>query len=226
VDDVKPKTTRQLKRVAVFAACFIALWVLWPTLVVYPLKIFVVLLHEISHGLAAVATGGTIERITLTPDQGGVTWARGGNAFIILSAGYLGSLLWGLLLLAAARARVARLRIILFALGFFVAGISLLFVRGWFGLPFGVGFGVLLLLAAHRLAPDLQRGLLTVLGLTSALYALLDIRSDILQRPHIESDAHMLMELTGVHTLVWGVIWIALGLAACAWVLHREVSRA
>jgi hypothetical protein len=36
----------------------------------------------------------------------------------------------------------------------------------------------------------------------------------------------MLMELTGVHTLVWGVIWIALGLAACAWVLHREVSRA
>ena len=36
-----------------FAAYFVALWLLWDTPVVYPLKIFVVLLHEVSHGIAA-----------------------------------------------------------------------------------------------------------------------------------------------------------------------------
>ena len=46
--------------------------------------------------------------------------------------------------------------------------------------------------------------------MTSCLYAIYDIKSDVLDRPHLRSDARMLAEHTGVPTEVWGVIWIAL----------------
>src|SRR5687767_6945732 len=55
---VKPKTRRRLAFLAGFAVYFSLLWTFWDTPVVYPLKIFVVLLHELSHALAAWATGG------------------------------------------------------------------------------------------------------------------------------------------------------------------------
>jgi len=43
--------------------------VLWDTFVVYPFRLFVVLFHEISHGLAAVVTGGSIVSIGLRFDE-------------------------------------------------------------------------------------------------------------------------------------------------------------
>lgn len=223
---MKSITRRRLKFVAGFSAYFAVLWFLWDTPAVYPLRIFVVLLHEISHGLAAVATGGSIVRIGLSPDEGGVTYTLGGNLFLTLSAGYLGSLAWGLALLEAARARAKRIRFITAGLGALLVLMAILFVRGWFGWVFTLLAGALLIVAARRLAPRGQAVLLTVLGMTSALYAVLDIRSDVLQRPHLESDAHMLMELTGVPTLVWGVLWIGVGLAACGVLLRRHYIRA
>ena len=47
--------------------------------------------------LAAIATGGAVERIVLDANQGGAAYTRGGIPFVTLSAGYLGSLLWGVL---------------------------------------------------------------------------------------------------------------------------------
>ena len=47
---------------------FVGVVLLWNTPVVAPLKIFVVLLHEISHGVAAVLTGGSIESDIATSD--------------------------------------------------------------------------------------------------------------------------------------------------------------
>ena len=88
-----------------YSLFFVALWLLWDTPLVYPLKIFVVLLHETSHAAVAVATGGTIQRIELNPMQGGSCYCPGGNAFLTLSAGYLGSFACGGLMFTAARAR-------------------------------------------------------------------------------------------------------------------------
>ncbi|HSM60554.1 MAG TPA: M50 family metallopeptidase, partial [Longimicrobiales bacterium] len=96
---------RKARFLAGFVVYFVALWLLWGTPVVYPLKIFVVLLHEASHAMVAVATGGTIQRIVLDPYQGGACYCPGGNALLTLSAGYLGSLAWGAALTEAARAR-------------------------------------------------------------------------------------------------------------------------
>ena len=221
---MKPTTRRRIKLFAGLAAFFAALWLLWWTPVVLPLKLFVVLLHEISHAIAAVATGGVVERIVLHVNEGGATHARGGNAFVMLSAGYLGSLLWGLLLieLASARPRLAKAALMLLAASLLI--IAALFVRNIFGFVFTLLFGAALLIAARRLRPRGVALVLLALGFTSALYALLDIRSDIFRRPGSPSDAFMLAQLTGVPTLVWGVLWIGIGAAAC-WLASRRLLR-
>jgi len=209
-----------------FALFFAALWLLWDTVLVYPLKIFVVLLHEVSHAVAAVATGGSIQRITLDPYQGGACYCPGGNALLTLSAGYLGSLLWGGLMIGAARSRRVRADSLNAVIGGLVIALTLLYVRNAFGLAFGLAFGAALIAVSRRLSKSLNATLLLTLGLTSALYAVLDIKSDILDRPELRSDARMLAEITGVPTMAWGVIWIAAALAFCFWLLRRAYDEA
>ena len=130
MDDIQ---TRKLRFLLGFAAFFVGLWFMWNTSLVYPLKIFVVLLHEISHGIASVLTGGTIERITLDPRQGGACYCGGGNNFLTLSAGYLGSLLWGGAMFSAARADWVKTEWVNGFIGVMVIGLTLLFVRTGFG---------------------------------------------------------------------------------------------
>src|SRR5690606_29004296 len=150
---MKPATRRRTRLLLGIAVFYVALWLLWLTPVIFPLKIFVVLLHEISHALAALATGGAVERIVLNMNQGGATYVLGGNAFVILSAGYLGSLLWGLLLIELAGARAKRARWALGVLGAFVLVIAGLYVRNLFGFVFTATFGAALIVAARHLPP-------------------------------------------------------------------------
>ena len=70
---------------------FIVITFLWNTGVVDPLKIFVVFMHEVSHGLAALATGGSIKEIQIVAQEGGHAITAGGSRFWTLTAGYLGS---------------------------------------------------------------------------------------------------------------------------------------
>jgi hypothetical protein len=222
---MKTKRRRQAELLLGLGAFYIVLWLLWATPVVYPLRIFVVLLHELSHAIAGVATGGTIDRIVLHADEGGATYVRGGNAFVILSAGYLGSLLWGLALIELGRAKARTARRTMYVLAITVLLAAVLFIRNIFGFVFSALFGAALFVGAQRLSPRGHAYVLLGVGLTSALYALLDIRSDILQRPHLPSDANMLEALTGVPTLVWGGLWGAIGLIACWFALRRWVTR-
>jgi hypothetical protein len=219
-------TRRKVRFLAGFAVYFGVLWFLWDTPVVYPLKIFVVLLHEVSHALAAVVTGGSLERIVLDPNQGGATYTLGGSRFITLSAGYLGSLAWGGLMTEAARARRIPALWVNGLIGGLVVALTVLFVRSTFGVVFGVAFGLALMAAAGKLSATLNRGLLLTLGLTSSLYAILDIKSDILDRPHLQSDAYMLAELTGIPTLAWGALWIMLALGVTALLFRRAYKQA
>ena len=211
----------RLRFILGFALFFTALWFLWDTPLVYPLKIFVVLLHEVSHAVAAVATGGTIERITLDPREGGACYCPGGNAFLTLSAGYLGSLLWGGLMFIAATAERVKTEWVNGLIGVLVIGLTILYVRSEFGFVFGLLFGLSMIGVSQKLAPMLNRTLLLTLGLTSALYAILDIKSDILDRPEVRSDAAMLSDITGVPTLAWGTLWILLAIVVCFWMLRR-----
>lgn len=226
---MSPKTRRRALFLGGFLVYFGLLWALWDTAILYPLKIFVVLLHEVSHAAAAVATGGTVERILLDVHQGGATYTRGGNHFITLSAGYLGSLLWGVLFVVLAFSRWLKPRWIMGGVGASVLLLTLFVVRGFFGLAFGVAFSLALVAGARYLSQAVNRALLLGLGLTSALYAILDIKSDILDRPQLPSDAAMLAEMTGIPTAAWGFLWIGIALLVCAWLLRwvaRRMERA
>lgn len=219
------QTKRRLAFVAGFVFYFGALWAVWDTAFIYPLKIFVVLLHEISHAAVAVATGGMIEKIVLDPNQGGACYCPGGNAFLTLSAGYLGSLAWGGLMVTAGQSSRISTRWVIGAIGVLVVGLTIAYVHGPFGIGFGMAFGSVLLLSAKKLAEVWNQRLLLVLGLTSCLYAILDIKSDILDRPELRSDAAMLGELTGIHGVVWGFVWITIAIIVSIWLFQRAYKK-
>lgn len=192
--------------------------VLWDSFIVYPFKIFVVFLHELSHGLAAVATGGSIERIELSVEQGGLCVTRGGWSFLISSAGYLGSLAWGaFLLVVASRSRLDRPIVAL--MGLSTLAVTLLYLRSLFGFAYGLLAGTLLLAVAAFLPSLASDLLLKVVGVVSCLYAIWDILSDVLLREVPGSDAHALGEMTGIPASFWGVLWAGIAMAVTGYAL-------
>ena len=223
---MKAHTERKITFLIGFAAYFSAIWYLWDTPAMYALKVFVVLLHEISHAMMAVATGGRIERIVLDPNQGGLCYCGGGNTFLTLSAGYLGSLAWGGLMVSAGQMKRINSRWVTGAVGLLVVGLTLAYVRNLFGFWFGLAFGSALVFGAARLSAAVNQGILLTLGLTSCLYAILDIKSDVLDRPELQSDAAMLADLTGIPTVVWGGLWITVAVLASAWLFQWSYRKA
>lgn len=220
------KRSGALGFVAAFAVYFGLIWMFWESPVIYPVKIFVVLLHELSHALATVATGGSVRHITLDALQGGATVSAGGSRFLILSAGYLGSLLLGGLLLMAGLELKRGLRPALGGVALVVLGATALLIRSTFGVVYGLAAGFALLAVARFLPALASRIALTTLGLTSCLYAILDIKADVIDRPGAPSDAHMLAELTGVPTMAWGALWIALAFLFSAILIRWAYRRA
>ncbi len=218
-------TQRRLGFLVGFLAYLATLWFLWDTRILYPLKIFVVFLHEVSHGIAAIIGGGSIQRIEISPNQGGVCYCGGGIRFLTLTAGYLGSLLWGVAMLLVVGAKRIWHLVSLAGLGVLVVTVSLLYVRSGFGLMFGLMFGLALIAVARYLPSEIQTMTLTVLELTSCLYAVWDIKSDVLNRPEIRSDASMVAELTGVPTVLWGLLWTGIAIVVCWWLLKRTFEK-
>ena len=207
------------KRYIALLLIFIGIGFLWNTPFVYPLKIFVVFMHEVSHGLAAIATGGHIVGIEVNPQQGGHALIQGGSRFWTLTAGYLGSLLWGgLILLLAARTRFDKAISILIGIG--MVAISIGFGESGFTYLFGIGFGVALVAIGFYLPEAVNDWVLRIIGVTSCLYAILDIKSDVLDRSNLRSDARMLSEITGIPTEVWGVLWILIAIGLTIWFLY------
>lgn len=187
--------------------------VLWSTPVLLPLKILVVFLHEVSHAVAVLATGGSVETLSVTAQEGGAVLSRGGNRFLTLSSGYLGSLFIGLgLIWAALHSRADRW--VVGGLAGILLVVALLYVREGFALAFCLGTGALLLGAARFLPHGPNDFVLRLIGLTSIIYVPLDIFSDTLARAHLRSDARMLAEEFGGATVVWGAMWLLLSLVA------------
>ena len=207
------------KRYIALLLIFIGIGFLWNTPFVYPLKIFVVFMHEVSHGLAAIATGGRIVEIQINPQQGGYALTQGGSRFLTLTAGYLGSLLWGgLILLLAARTRLDKAISILIGTG--MVAISIGYGESTFTYLFGIGFGVALVAIGFYLPEGVNDWVLRIIGVTSCLYAILDIKSDVLDRSNLRSDARMLSEVTGIPTEIWGVLWILIAIGLTLWFLY------
>ncbi len=201
-------------------ALIAVVFALWQTPIVYPLKILVVFLHELSHALAAWLTGGSVVQISLSPQQGGFAITRGGNLFAILSAGYLGSLILGVALLMAAL-RSQSDRVVTAALGAVMLLITLLYVRDLFAAVFCVLAGATLLAMARYLGHRANDMALRVIGLSSIIYVPYDIYDDTIARRGVQSDAQMLADAFGGTAQIWGGLWIIISVAVIIWCVRR-----
>ena len=188
-----------------------AIFLLWNTALMIPLKILIMFFHELSHGLAAVLTGGRIESLTISPQQGGLAVTRGGWLFLITSAGYLGSLLIGVLLFLAALNTKAD-KLIMGALGVVLLAVAVLYMRELFALGFTIATGAAMLASAKYLPESANDAALRVLGLVSMGYVPFDILSDTILRSGERSDAYALSTQTGLPTVLWGGLWLVASL--------------
>ena len=200
------------------------IFALWQTPVVVPLKILIVFLHELSHALATWLTGGSVEQISLSPQQGGFAITRGGNLFAILTAGYLGSLVMGAALLFVALRSEAD-RAVTALLGAVMLLVTLLYVRDLFAAGFCILAGAALLAMARFLGHSANDLALRVIGLSSLIYLPYDIFDDTIARSTQRSDAYMLAEAFGGTAMIWGGIWLVVSVVVILWCLRSILGQ-
>jgi len=222
--------TNNTKQILILIGMFIIAIALWDTVVIYPIKIFVVMLHEISHGLMAELVGGDIIKIEINQMMGGsCTSSRPPGfwpSFMIASAGYLGSLIWGVIIfLTASRTKYARILASAIGIGSLIITYYVIKSGELFGILFCTGFTLFMFASVKYLPLHLLQYLLKFIGLTSCLYVILDIKSDLISRSGIGSDADRIAEMTGIPSVVIGIAWMAIAVVIVYYMLKHSLPR-
>lgn len=231
-EDARPQITLLI----VATLITIALWfVPYADYLVYPVRLFVTFVHEGSHVLAALLTGGSVESLTVSPDASGLVMFRYTNAFsqlVTSSAGYLGSTAFGVLLLVLIR-RAFSARIVLAVCAAFVGLMTVVFgflaplfnifttTASAKSVAFTVASGVVLtagLLAIARFASArVAQFALSFLAVQCVLNALSDLKTVFfLSSPFadpMQTDAANMASATGLPAIAWVLIWIAISVA-------------
>ncbi len=216
-----------VQTIGILFLMFVIVVIFWHSLLIYPIKLFVVILHEFSHGFAAVLTGGRIVEIQINEQVGGFCRTLIPQTFtarfIVSSAGYLGSIFWGgVILIIAARTKYDN--ILGIVIGGFLILLALLYIRTPFGFLFTVGFGVCLIIISSLVKNTLIDILMRFLGMTSCLYVIIDIKQDLIDRSGIGSDADTIAQLfnsPGLSVPI-GIVWILS--AVCAFVFFLWIA--
>jgi hypothetical protein len=243
---VKHTDRLELRTLAIALLASLLLWNLpFGGVLLYPFKLLATWLHEMSHGIVMIVTGNGFDRMTIYRDTSGLAHPGGvagpvALAFIA-SAGYMGTALWGaLLLVVTPTARAARIAMLVFAA---VLGISaLLVVDAPDGDRFGqiaIGSMAVVVAAIALVVPARWRvALAHFIAAQSCVNALLDIR--VLLRPNqvvngmenvARSDAHA-MALTTFGTnerwavWFWAITWLVWSLVVLYVALRISGSRA
>ena len=176
-----------------------------------PFRLLVIVFHEASHAFAALATGGRVEAMSVDIMEGGHAITVGGNFFVIVSAGYVGSLLIGAgLFVLSIRSGLDRLA--LGVLGAVVGLLAVVYMRDPFALVFCLAMALAMLSVARWMPAAAADYLLRLIGLVSMLYVPADIVSDTILRS-VRSDATILADAYFGPPLMWGVLWLAISIA-------------
>ena len=201
-------------------------------LLLYPFTLLATWVHETGHGLAALAAGGSFERLVIYWDASGYALAgatSGWGAAVTSLGGLWAPPLVGALLLAVARGpRRARLALATLAL------LLLLTLALWVRSPAGYvvvpACAALLGWAAWRWRPERRLVLAQFIAITLALdtlgrlvgYAL--SKSATVGGHEQKSDVARVADALGGHYLAWGVLVIVVALtllAAGLWAAWR-----
>jgi hypothetical protein len=237
---------RELRTLALALLASLLLWNLpFGGVLLYPFKLFATWLHELSHGLAMIATGAGFDHIVIYRDTSGLAYAYTSvgsfGTAIIAAAGYMGTPLWGAALLVVTPTARASRRALLVLAGLLVGTTILVIAPSPAGDPFGqwavpaIGAGVAL---CALIVPDRWRVLVAhFIAVQACVNALLDIR--VLLRPSQvvdgktagNSDAHnMALNTFGTNATwavwTWAIIWLAWSLAVLFIALRISGSRA
>jgi hypothetical protein len=226
----------QVMTLLLAAALSFALWfVPYASLLTYPFKLFVTFIHEGGHALAALLTGNSVRSLSVSIDASGLTEtlvAPGGwfSQVFISSAGYLGAISFGALLLWLIRHRV-KARAVLAGSALVVLALTVVFgfivpLTDFSLRPFTVVSGVaisLALLAAARYlglrAANFLVGFLAVQCVLNAIFdlkdlALLSLTSDT------RTDAGNMQLATHVPAIFWALLWAGIGFLIVSFALR------
>ena len=181
---------RELRTLAVALIASLLLWNLPRIgLVLYPFKIFATWLHEMSHGVVMIATGAQLDRVVIYRDTSGLSYAVWAVSSVgtaaIAAAGYMGTALWGVVLLVATpTARAARWALIVLAVLMLVTVVFAIVPtpeEGRFGQWAIAAIAVALAVCGIALPPRWRVFVAHFIAAQSCINALLDIR--VLLRP-------------------------------------------
>lgn len=192
------------------------LYLAWQTSWVLPLKVLVVYFHEFSHALMTWLTGGSVVSFVVAPDQSGHVISLGGNRFLILSAGYLGSILCGALLY-----RFSHINNLLWLMVAVMLFVGLFFFGSWFTLLFSVVSALGLGLCRYYLPIIWQATMLQLIGLASLCYVPYDVFQDTIVHASLKSDAAMMAQEFFGFTWFWGGLWTLCSLVVFAWAIIK-----
>ena len=191
---------------------------LWRTTVLFPLRCFVVLVHETGHAVAALLTGAHVSHLVVRPDESGEVSYSGGWPVVVSAAGYVGSSLVGSVLLALT-ARPAWHRVATIVLGAVLVAVTVLFVpfQNFFGFVLGTAWGMALLHVGVKDYPWLPRAM-NFLAVMICLYAVYDFGDFLLGDP-MKTDPGILASYFGLPFLAWpiGLTWVAVSL----WLMYQ-----
>jgi hypothetical protein len=206
--------------ILVLTSALIIACLFWNSPFIFPIKLFVVLLHESSHAIMTFLTGGSVTGIDVNFQIGGSCVSKDGNPALIACSGYLGSIiLGGILFYSSTDQKMNRIVFNIFAVLFVIL---LAFVKGNFSIFF-VLFIVLFLIASPRLLPSHAQLIVTsVLGSLSLLYAVIDMQQDLFQDGYHQTDAEIMSATAGLPALFWSILWMAIAFVILYFLLKKK----
>lgn len=179
-------------------------------LILYPLTLLVTILHELGHACGALLTGGSVLSLKVAPNGSGLCTTMGGMALVVLPAGYLGSVVFGNLMLYLGVRRPKLSRLGLLVLGLVIMGVSFLWFGGLQSMIITFGWGFVLFMIAYKF-PRIARVFFVLAGIYSVFYVLRDYAGGP------SSDLNAFAGFTHVSASVWAYVWLgfALVITAC-----------
>jgi hypothetical protein len=233
--DARPQVTTLL----LATALSLGLWFIpYAEFLAYPFRIFVTFIHEGGHALAAFVTGNSVHSLTVSPDGSGLVYSTNGgmlSSLFVSSAGYLGAMTFGALLLWLVRVRV-KTRAVLAACGVLVLLLATLFgflaplwnwsLPGLFTLIAGVALPLALFAAAKYLKPRAAAFLVSFLAVQCVLNAVFDLRNVLYASAFTDAqtDAANMAAATGVPSILWVLFWIVTALIILSLVMRVYVA--
>jgi hypothetical protein len=185
---------------------------------ILPFSLFGVIIHELAHALATVLTGGQFGSLKVWYDPRdnevkGLAMGRGGDGCLIGNAGYVGTVLFGALLLVIATSSLSA-RLVLLVLGGGLLLMTALFIRNGFGLLAGLLIGVGLILTSRNFPEVIAKGVLWIMAVTMFV----DSALHLIGTP---GDSKILEKSTGINFGYWIVLWQVLALVIILYALNR-----